>query len=93
MDADLKTRFDQHPYGALAAALGAGYILGGGFFTPLTERLAKLVVKAGIRAALVPVVAAQLNELLTPLFTPAEAKEPAPPPPVPRAEPPRPEAA
>jgi hypothetical protein len=36
VDQDLKTRFDQHPYGALAAALGVGYVLGGGFFTPLT---------------------------------------------------------
>jgi len=89
MDEELKTRFDQHPYGALAVALGAGYILGGGFFTPLTERLARLVVKAGIRAALVPLVATRLTEL----FTPAETKETAPPPPAPRAEPPRQDAA
>ena len=84
---DLKTRLDEHPYGALAVALGAGYILGGGFFTPLTERLAKLAVKAGIRAALVPFVAAQLSELVTPLFTPAESKQAAPNPP--HAEPPQ----
>jgi len=92
MDEDLKTRFDQHPYGALAVALGAGYILGGGFFTPLTERLVKLAVKAGVRAALVPFVAARLNELVTPLFTTAENKETAPPPASP-ADPPRQDAA
>ena len=84
MDEDLKTRLDQHPYGALAAAVGVGYVLGGGFFTPLTERVAKLVLKAGIRAALVPFVAAQLTELLTPLFN----EETAPPPAAP-AEPPQ----
>jgi len=89
MDEDLKTRFDQHPYGALAVALGAGYILGGGFFTPLTERLAKLAVKAGIRAALVPFVAVHLTELLTP----AENKPTAPTPPATRAESPQPDAA
>jgi hypothetical protein len=89
MDGDLKTRFDQHPFGALAAALGAGYILGGGFFTPLTERLAKLAVKAGIRAALVPFVATQLTELLTR----AQNRETTPPAPAPQAEPPRQDAA
>jgi len=89
MDEELKTRFDQHPYGALAAAVGVGYVLGGGFFTPLTERIAKLVLKAGVRAALVPFVAAQLNELLTPLLS----KETAPTPHAPRAEPPQPSAA
>jgi hypothetical protein len=83
MDEELKTRFDQHPYGALAAAVGVGYVLGGGFFTPLTERIAKLVLKAGVRAALVPFVAAQLTELLTPV----SSKETAPPPPAPEAAP------
>jgi hypothetical protein len=89
MEADLKTQFDQHPYGALAAAVGVGYVLGGGFFTPLTERLAKLMLKAGIRAALVPFVAARLTGLLAPV----SSKETAPPPPAPRAEPPQQDAA
>jgi hypothetical protein len=89
MDEELKTRFDQHPYGALAAAVGVGYVLGGGFFTPLTERIAKLVLKAGVRAALVPFVAAQLTELLTPVLS----KETAPTPPAPGAEPPQPSVA
>lgn len=77
MDEDLKTRFDQHPYGALAAAVGVGYVLGGGFFSPLTERLAKLALKAGIRAAVVPFVAAQLSELLTRAGTEETAPAPA----------------
>ena len=66
MDRELKASVDQHPYGALAAALGAGYVLGGGFFTPLTERVVKFAVKAGIRVALVPFLAAQLSELVGP---------------------------
>lgn len=70
MDRELKARFDQHPYGALAAALGMGYVLGGGFFTPLTERIAKFAVRAGIRAALVPILTAQLSELVKPAEKP-----------------------
>lgn len=86
---ELKRRFDRHPYGALAAALGAGYVLGGGFFTPLTERIAKLALKAGIRAALVP-LAGQLTEL----FTPGEKRETTPSaPPAQRADPPHQDAA
>jgi hypothetical protein len=66
MDRELKARFEQHPYGALAVALGAGYLLGGGFFTPLTERMAKFALRVGIRVALVPFLAAQLSELVRP---------------------------
>ena len=84
MDQDLKTRFDQHPYGALAAALGVGYVLGGGFFTPLTERIAKFAVKAGVRAALLPFLTTRLSELVRP----AERREtPSTTPPSPSAAP------
>ena len=76
MDRDLEIYFDQHPYGALAAALGAGYVLGGGFFTPLTERIAKLALKAGLRAAVLPLLGAQLSELVTSV---KDKKEPAAP--------------
>jgi hypothetical protein len=64
MDQDVKSRFDQHPYGALAASLGVGYVLGGGLFTPLTERIVKLALRAGLRAALVPILRAQLSKLV-----------------------------
>jgi len=66
MDQELKARFEQHPYGALATAIGVGYVLGGGFFTPLTERIAKFAVRAGIRAALVPCLTEQLAKLAKP---------------------------
>ena len=42
---DLPGRVDRHPYGMVAAALGAGYVLGGGLFTPTTARLLRLGFK------------------------------------------------
>jgi len=45
-----------HPLRTLAWAAGAGYILGGGLFTPLTRRL----LGVGARALLVPLVRSQL---------------------------------
>ena len=43
---DLKGRVDRHPYGMLAAAMGVGYVLGGGLFTPLTRSALRLSIKA-----------------------------------------------
>jgi hypothetical protein len=62
--AGLKAKVDQHPYGALAAALGVGYTLGGGIFTPLTSRLVRFGLRIGLRAALLPIVTAQISELV-----------------------------
>ncbi|MBN1209320.1 MAG: hypothetical protein JXB05_31000 [Myxococcaceae bacterium] len=53
---DLKGRVDRNPYGMMAAALGVGYILGGGLFTPLTARILKL----GVRLAALPFVKDEL---------------------------------
>ena len=55
---DLKGRVERHPYGMVAAALGAGYVLGGGLFTPTTARLFRM----GLKLAAVPMVR---DELLT----------------------------
>lgn len=49
---DLQGRVDRHPYGMVAAALGFGYLLGGGLFTPTTARLFRI----GIKLAAVPLV-------------------------------------
>ena len=46
---DLRGRVRRHPYGMVAAALGAGYVLGGGLFSSLTFRLLGLGVRAGVR--------------------------------------------
>ncbi len=46
MDAvDLTARVEKNPYGMVAAALGVGYVLGGGLFTPTTSRLLRLSLK------------------------------------------------
>jgi hypothetical protein len=53
---DLKGRVERNPYGMVAAALGVGYVLGGGLFTPTTARLIKL----GVRLAALPFVKDEL---------------------------------
>jgi len=53
---DLKGRVDRHPYGMMAAAVGVGYVLGGGLFTPTTARLIRL----GVRLAALPFVKDEL---------------------------------
>jgi hypothetical protein len=49
---DVRGRVRRHPYGMVAAALGVGYVLGGGLFSPLTFRL--------LRLAALPLVKSQL---------------------------------
>jgi hypothetical protein len=53
---DLTGRVDRHPYGMLAAAMGVGYVLGGGLFTPLTARMVRLAM----RLAALPLVKDEL---------------------------------
>ncbi len=53
---DIKGRVERNPYGMVAAALGVGYVLGGGLFTPLTGRILKL----GMRLAMLPFVKDEL---------------------------------
>lgn len=49
---DLRHRVERNPYGMVAGALAVGYVLGGGLFTRLTERIAGVALRAGIMAAL-----------------------------------------
>lgn len=53
---DLKGRVERNPYGMMLAALGVGYVLGGGLFTPLTARILRL----GVRMAALPFVKDEL---------------------------------
>lgn len=53
---DLRGRVNRHPYAMVAAAVGVGYVLGGGLFSSLTFRLFGL----GMRVAAVPLVKQQL---------------------------------
>ncbi len=52
----LSEKVEQNPYGMVAAALGVGYVAGGGLFSPLTMRLIKL----GLKAATIPAVQERL---------------------------------
>jgi hypothetical protein len=54
---DLRGRVDRHPIGMMFAAMGVGYVLGGGLFSPTTARLLKI----GIRLALVPIIKSQIG--------------------------------
>lgn len=53
---DLKGRVERNPYGMMLAAVGVGYVLGGGLFTPTTARLIRL----GARLAALPFVKDEL---------------------------------
>lgn len=53
---DLGGRVQRHPYGMVLAAMGLGYVLGGGLFTPLTARMVRL----GLKLAAVPLVKDEL---------------------------------
>ena len=53
---DLRGRVQRHPYAMVAAAVGVGYVLGGGLFSSLTFRL----LGVGVRVAAIPLVKQQL---------------------------------
>ena len=53
---DLGGRVQRHPYGMILAAMGVGYILGGGLFTPFTSRMVRL----GLKLAALPLVKDEL---------------------------------
>lgn len=56
---DLRGRIDRHPIGMVCAAVGVGYLLGGGLFSPITGKL----LRVGIRLALIPMIKSQLEVL------------------------------
>jgi hypothetical protein len=49
---DVPGRVERNPYGMMAGALGAGFVLGGGLFTRLTEKIAGAALRIGAMAAL-----------------------------------------
>jgi hypothetical protein len=57
---DLRGRVQRHPIGMVCAAVGIGYVLGGGLFSPLTSRLLKI----GLRLAIIPLVKSQLEAVI-----------------------------
>lgn len=60
---DVKGRVRRNPYGSVAAAVGIGYVLGGGIFTPLTARIVGIGLRLGMRLALLPLLKQELFEL------------------------------
>src|SRR5258708_34176084 len=59
---DLRGRILRNPLGMMAAGLGLGYLLGGGLFTPLTKKLARV----GLRVATLPLVRGPLMTMAAP---------------------------
>jgi hypothetical protein len=57
---DIQGRVRRHPYGTLAAALGIGYVLGGGLFSRLTGRVLGLGLRTGLRLAALPLLKDEL---------------------------------
>lgn len=57
--AGLTEKVEKAPYAMVAAALGVGYVVGGGLFTPSTTRLLRL----GMKLAAVPVVRNRLLDI------------------------------
>ena len=60
---DIDGRVRRNPYGTVAAALGIGYVLGGGLFSPLTGRIVGLGMRIGLRLAVLPLLKRELSEL------------------------------
>jgi hypothetical protein len=61
--ADFGALVAAHPAGAMAAALGVGYLVGGGVFTRLTSRLLRLALRVGVQFAVLPVLEQELATL------------------------------
>ncbi len=57
---DLERRARENPWAVVGAAAGLGFLLGGGLFRPVTNRL----IRAGLRLAVLPVARAQIERLV-----------------------------
>jgi hypothetical protein len=60
---DVRAFVEAHPIGAVATALGVGYVLGGGLFTRLTSKLIGLGLRFGVQFAVLPVLERELTGL------------------------------
>jgi hypothetical protein len=49
---DIPGRVERNPYGMMAGAMGVGFVLGGGLFTRITEKIAGAALRIGVMAAL-----------------------------------------
>jgi hypothetical protein len=60
---DVRAFVEAHPIGAVATALGVGYVLGGGLFTRLTSKLIGLGFRFGVQFAVLPALERELTGL------------------------------
>ncbi|HTA19280.1 MAG TPA: hypothetical protein VK989_08305 [Polyangia bacterium] len=60
---EVRAFVEAHPIGAVATALGVGYVLGGGLFTRLTSKLVGLGLRLGVQFAVVPMLERELAGL------------------------------
>ena len=65
---DLRGRVERNPIGMVLAAVGVGYVLGGGLFSSLTGK----VLRIGLRVALIPVIKSQLANIAGPAHAAGE---------------------
>jgi hypothetical protein len=61
---DVRERVQEQPVKTLALALGAGFVVGGGLFTPLTGRLFYTGLRMALRLAALPLVREELMALV-----------------------------
>lgn len=57
---DVRAFVEAHPIGAVATALGVGYVLGGGLFTRLTSKLIGVGLRFGVQFAVLPLLEREL---------------------------------
>ena len=56
---DLAGRVQRNPIGSVLVAVGIGYVLGGGLFSPVTKK----ALRVGLRLAIVPFIKGQISAL------------------------------
>jgi hypothetical protein len=61
---DVRERVHERPVKTLALAVGAGYVVGGGLFTPLSGRLFYTGLRIALRLAALPLVREELMALV-----------------------------
>ena len=53
---DINGRVERSPYSMMTAAVGAGYVLGGGILSPLTAQIVAAGLRIGLRIAAIPMI-------------------------------------
>lgn len=57
---DIDRRVQRNPYAMMAAAMGSGYVLGGGLSSPLTTHIVGVGLRLGLRFAALPFIEREL---------------------------------